>query len=93
MVLADKYYPSSKTCSDCGVVKTKLSLSERTYECGNCGLHLDRDLNAAINLKNVAQSCGETLNGHGGASSGSLPVLLVGNETSTVEVTSPKQPV
>jgi len=49
-VEADKWYPSSKTCSHCGNVKTKLSLSERTYHCEACGQSLDRDLNAAINL-------------------------------------------
>ena len=49
-VEADKWYPSSKTCSHCGNVKVKLSLSERTYHCEACGQSLDRDLNAAINL-------------------------------------------
>ena len=46
----DRWYPSSKTCSNCGSVKAKLSLTERTYTCGNCGLVIDRDLNAAINI-------------------------------------------
>lgn len=49
-VEADKWYPSSKTCSKCGHVKTKLSLSERRYICEDCGAEIDRDLNAAINL-------------------------------------------
>lgn len=49
LVLADRFYPSSKTCSSCGTVKAKLSLNERTFVCA-CGLRLDRDLNAAINL-------------------------------------------
>jgi putative transposase len=44
------WYPSSKTCSGCGVVKTTLRLSDRTYTCDQCGLVLDRDLNAARNL-------------------------------------------
>jgi putative transposase len=48
--IADRWYPSSKTCSDCGAVKAKLRLSERTYTCDQCGLTLDRDLNAARNL-------------------------------------------
>ena len=61
----DRWYPSSKTCSNCGSVKTKLSLTERTYTCGNCGLVIDRDLNAAINIM-VAGSAPETLNAHGG---------------------------
>lgn len=59
------WYPSSKTCSGCGRVKAKLSLSERTYSCEHCGLVIDRDLNAAINI-NVAGSAPETLNAHGG---------------------------
>ena len=48
--IADRFFPSSKTCSGCGVVRNDLDLSERTYSCGACGLVLDRDLNAAINL-------------------------------------------
>jgi len=48
--VADRWYPSSKTCSACGVVKAKLRLSERTFRCDQCGLVLDRDLNAARNL-------------------------------------------
>ncbi|MEV4383716.1 IS607 family element RNA-guided endonuclease TnpB [Streptosporangium sp. NPDC049644] len=71
LVVADRWYPSSKTCSGCGAVKAKLPLSERTYECDGCGLILDRDLNAARNLAalaaDVAQSRGETLNARRGA--------------------------
>ncbi|MEV0703809.1 IS607 family element RNA-guided endonuclease TnpB [Saccharopolyspora sp. NPDC050389] len=48
--IADRWYPSSKTCSGCGVVKAKLRLSERTFHCEACGMVLDRDLNAARNL-------------------------------------------
>lgn len=47
---ADKWYPSSKTCSKCGYVKPKLSLSERTFVCECCGAVIDRDKNASINL-------------------------------------------
>ena len=61
----DRWYPSSKTCSRCGRVKAKLSLSERVYRCEHCGLSIDRDLNAAINIK-VAGSAPETQNAHGG---------------------------
>jgi putative transposase len=50
LVRVDTFYPSSKTCSHCGTVKATLSLDERSYHCGACGLVLDRDLNAAINL-------------------------------------------
>lgn len=48
--IADKYFPSSKTCSCCGKVKSVLDLSERTYSCAFCGFRIDRDVNAAINL-------------------------------------------
>ncbi|MER5387650.1 IS607 family element RNA-guided endonuclease TnpB [Saccharopolyspora sp. NPDC002686] len=66
--IADRWFPSSKTCSGCGVVKAKLRLSERTYHCHACGLVLDRDLNAARNLAALVEreasspSCGARLN-------------------------------
>lgn len=66
--IVDRWYPSSKMCSRCGRVKTKLSLSERTYRCDGCGLVIDRDLNAAINI-NVAGGAPETKNAHGGTGS------------------------
>lgn len=47
-----RFYASSKTCSHCGHVKTDLKLSDRMYICAECGLRIDRDLNAAINLAN-----------------------------------------
>jgi len=56
LVIADRWYPSSKTCSCCGNVKEKLSLSERTYKCESCGIELDRDYNASLNLRNLAIS-------------------------------------
>ena len=62
--VVDRWYGSSKTCSGRGRVKAKLSLSERTYRCDGCGLTMDRDLNAAINIQ-VAGSATETLNAHG----------------------------
>ena len=49
----NRYEPSSKMCSCCGNVKANLSLKDRTYECMNCGLVLDRDLNAALNIKQL----------------------------------------
>ncbi len=49
-VQADRFYPSSKTCSQCGAVKKDLKLSDRTYVCTECGCVIDRDYNAAINL-------------------------------------------
>ena len=69
LILADRFYPSSKTCSACGWVKAKLALAERTFSCKSCGLVLDRDLNAARNLaklaEQVAQSGWETKNARG----------------------------
>lgn len=49
-IKADRFYPSSKTCSRCGCIKKDLKLSDRTYHCSDCGLVIDRDYNAAINL-------------------------------------------
>jgi len=51
--VADRFYPSSKTCSCCGTIKKDLKLKDRTYICPECGAELDRDLNAAINLKRL----------------------------------------
>jgi len=67
IVAAPMFYPSSKTCSACGEVKDTLGLGERVFRCGACGLVIDRDLGAAINLRNVAAGSAETKNGHGGA--------------------------
>jgi putative transposase len=51
IVIADKYYPSTKKCSKCGSIK-EMKIEDRTYICDKCGLILNRDLNAAINLAN-----------------------------------------
>ena len=51
-VQVDRFYPSSKLCSDCGFKKKDLKLSDRIYKCDNCGLVIDRDKNASINLGN-----------------------------------------
>ncbi|MDX2678053.1 IS607 family element RNA-guided endonuclease TnpB [Streptomyces soliscabiei] len=56
-IVANRWYPSSKTCSGCGAVKAKLPLHVRTYECDACGLVLDRDDNAALSLATLAASC------------------------------------
>ena len=50
IVIADKFYPSSKTCSACGNVKENLTLKDRIYECSECELRIDRDYNASLNL-------------------------------------------
>ena len=49
--IVDTFYPSSKTCSCCGSIKKDLKLSNRIYKCCNCGLEMDRDYNASINLE------------------------------------------
>ena len=53
LVIADRWFPSSKKCSYCGAVRDELSLGERTFCCSSCGFKLDRDLNAARNLENL----------------------------------------
>ena len=78
LIVAGRFYPSSKTCSGCGAVKAKLALSERTYVCTACGLILDRDINAAVNLLKLAASGAESLNACGGTvrpgAAGHVPV-------------------
>lgn len=54
IIQAPQFFASSKTCSHCGHKKKELLLSERTYDCNECGLSIDRDQNAAINLKHLA---------------------------------------
>jgi len=67
LVVVDRFFPSSKTCSNCGAIKDDLTLKDRTFKCENCGFEIERDLNAAINLKNRAKhaqinACGENVN-------------------------------
>jgi putative transposase len=75
LVLADRWFPSSKKCSSCGKAKATLSLSTRTCRCEHCGLVLDRDHNPARNLaaygrKHLVAGSGlETRNGRGGDTS------------------------
>ena len=70
VVVADRWFPSSKTCSCCGSVKAGLALSQRTFACDACNHEAPRDLNAAINLERLAASsavtaCGEERSGAG----------------------------
>lgn len=51
--IVDRFYPSSKLCSECGSIKNDLKLSDRVYICKECGIIIDRDKNASINLKNA----------------------------------------
>ncbi|HEV8555050.1 MAG TPA: IS607 family element RNA-guided endonuclease TnpB [Actinophytocola sp.] len=83
LVVADRWFPSSKTCSACQPVKPKLSLATRVFICEDCGLVLDRDLNAARNLEqHVARSGQETQNGRG-ADQKTRPSRAGGCEAST----------
>jgi putative transposase len=68
VVVADRWFPSSKTCSCCGSLKAALALSRRIFECDDCGYEAGRDNNAARNLENMAASfavtaCGEERSG------------------------------
>ncbi len=91
LVVADRWYPSSKTCSACGAVKAKLALADRTYQCDHCGAVLDRDRNAAINLARLSEHAASVEGrpaGSGpvagrGASQKTPPGGAGGNETST----------
>ena len=54
LVKVDRFFPSSKLCSGCGTINGALALGDRVYSCDRCGLVLDRDANAAINLRRLA---------------------------------------
>ncbi len=82
---ADRFAPTSKACSACGAVKTKLRLSERVYTCDGCGHTVDRDVNAAVNIAAVAVPVapdrGDTENARGpGVSPPRSGVVAGGNE-------------
>ena len=53
---ADRWLPSTRTCSECGAVRPNMDLSERTFVCHACGVMVERDLNAAVNLADYAES-------------------------------------
>lgn len=57
LTVVDRFYPSSKTCSNCGHIQD-MPLKQRTFKCGNCGFKTDRDLNAAINIANWSPAVG-----------------------------------
>ncbi|MFF8535466.1 IS607 family element RNA-guided endonuclease TnpB [Streptomyces sp. SAS_267] len=79
IVTADRWFPSSKPCSGCGVVKAKLPLHVRTYTCDACGLALDRDDNAARNLAALAATATTATTGTG-----------VAGDQDTVKVSKPR---
>ncbi|MEU5405575.1 RNA-guided endonuclease TnpB family protein [Nocardia asteroides] len=82
IVQADRFYPSSKLCSGCGGRKPNLPLAERTYSCEHCGLSIDRDRNAAVNLARL-----------GGTGIGSRPTAdhRVGEGRGATRKTGPAQ--
>lgn len=83
VIVADRWFASSKTCSECGAVKAKLALSERTYVCTTCGTALDRDVNAAANLVQLAAS-GVDSNGRGAdRKTGPVPQVAVKRQPGT----------
>ena len=63
LIQVDRYFPSSKKCSNCGNKKEELTLRDRIYRCDSCGLEIDRDLNSAINLRKKSSEYGDK--GHG----------------------------
>jgi len=69
VVLADRFFPSSKSCSRCGEIRDDLSLSDRTFRCGGCGLSIGRDHNAGTNLEKLGQSMPEVTRGETGGAS------------------------
>ncbi|MFL5794094.1 MAG: RNA-guided endonuclease InsQ/TnpB family protein [Actinomycetota bacterium] len=83
LVACDRWFPSTKTCSRCGLVKQQMGLAERVFYCGGCGLVIDRDRNAATNLAAWAerhhiqapdrQAGGRAINAPGGEGAGRRP--------------------
>jgi putative transposase len=67
LLMADRWYPSTKKCSGCGSVKAKLTLAQRVYQCDACGLVMGRDVNAARNLLSLAASGADRVNACGAA--------------------------
>ena len=56
LIVINRLYPSSKTCSNCGNIKDELKLSDREYICDECGIVIDRDLNASLNILTVGMT-------------------------------------
>ncbi|PUB31885.1 transposase [Promicromonospora sp. AC04] len=74
VLLADRWYPSSKTCSACGTLRKDLTLKDRVFECWSCGHVMDRDLNAAVNLAAWAENHTPTAEDTGVAGRGAARV-------------------
>jgi putative transposase len=86
LVVIDRWFPSSKLCSNCGTITEKMSLSVRTWTCGGCGTTHDRDVNAAINLK--AAGLAVSVCGAGVRPQRSTP----GGQSATKQKTSQREP-
>jgi len=78
LVIANRWFPSSKTCSDCGYKLDDLELNVREWICPVCGAEHDRDINAAINLRNLAVSSTVTACGEASSGSSDYPVSETG---------------
>lgn len=79
LVIADRWFPSSRLCSVCGWKHETLTLGEREWTCPECGTHHDRDLNAAINLQRLATATALPVaspSGNGGATSAGVPEVV-----------------
>lgn len=73
LIVADRWFPSSKTCSDCGVIAEAMPLEVREWSCPDCGARHDRDVNAAINLRQLAAGPAVTACGPGSSGLGLRP--------------------
>lgn len=80
LIVADRWFPSSKVCSTCGVVREKLALGERRWTCTSCGVEHDRDENAAKNLRDLAAAYAVTACRHGSAGTPRSTKLPSGQE-------------
>lgn len=81
VVIADRWMPSSKTCSECGSIASKMPLSKRTWDCPDCGAHHDRDENAAKNLEFVVGATSpKPLAGDRSATRGEIEALAVSQD-------------
>jgi putative transposase len=79
LVVADRWYPSSRLCSICGWKNEALTLRDREWVCAECGAHHDRDLNAALNLKRLATETALPVaspTSNGGAAAGMAPAVV-----------------
>lgn len=79
LIIADRWYPSSRLCSVCGWKNETLALKDRAWTCPSCGTHHDRDLNAALNLQRLATATALPVaspSGNGGAAAGVVPAVV-----------------